>query len=188
VDSKEGDMMHSATLTAVRDDSRDATFIHYEMLVDIHERQWCQKPEYQKEMFYRQLQHLFLITFTGLNAQFRKVLGLNASVSNTDIVIMAAIWSCHLEKDDPSLVNLNIHFYLKMGPLHVIDITSVQGLVGHVKDGERGWAIVNHSSSLLVQFMPMPTMSSILMMKTLIINRYSNLCIIAGLVSYSGSK
>ena len=42
---------------------------------------------------------------------------------------------------------LDIHDYLKMGELHVMDITRVQCLVGRVKDGGQ-WSIIDWSGSL----------------------------------------
>ncbi|KAF8160546.1 hypothetical protein K438DRAFT_1619176, partial [Mycena galopus ATCC 62051] len=58
-----------------------------------------------------------------------------------------AIRNCVLDKDDPKLEPLDIHFYSRLGALEVIDVTSVQFLVGRVKDS-REWAIIDRSGSL----------------------------------------
>lgn len=46
------------------------------------------------------------------------------------------------------LAGLDIHFYSRTGALDVIDITSVQSLIGRVKDTNDDWAIIDRSGAL----------------------------------------
>lgn len=117
------------------------------MFVDIFEKQRKRKPQYRKDTFYGELQHIFCVKLDGLTATSRKLLGLQHSESTSDVVLLAAIRTCVLEPDDPQLCGLDIHFYSKQGALHVVDITSVQCLVGRVEDGE-SWAIIDRSGPL----------------------------------------
>lgn len=122
------------------------------MLIDIYENQPRRKSVYRKKTFYGRLDHIFTITFFGLTLNEKKTLGFEPQVNTDpeigDVVILAAIRTCKVEKDDPRMTGLNIHFYILMGALHFIDITSIQCLVGRVKDGEHGWGIIDRNGAL----------------------------------------
>lgn len=59
-------------------------------------------------------------------------------------VVLAIIRSCKVEEDHPKL---DIHYYSEDGALDVVDISTVQCLVGRVFDRGR-WAIFDRSGSL----------------------------------------
>ena len=59
-------------------------------------------------------------------------------------VVLAAIRQCEVSSTHRKL---DIHYYTRAGPIDVVDISTVQALVGRVKDIER-WAIVDRSGSL----------------------------------------
>lgn len=119
------------------------------MLVDIYEKQRNKKPVYRKETFYGRLDHIFSISLPNLTAAEKETLGFDPETpSESNVVLLAAIRTCKLEKDDSRMKDLNIHFYSSMGGLHFIDITTIQCLVGRVKDGERGWAIIDRNGAL----------------------------------------
>ena len=62
--------------------------------------------------------------------------------------IAALVYRCTLKEDDPQLAGLDIHFFSKeRQSFDVIDITSVQCLVGRVKAGN-SWAIIDRSGKL----------------------------------------
>lgn len=42
---------------------------------------------------------------------------------------------------------LDIHYYTRDGPIEVVDITTIQRLVGRIRDRDR-WAIIDRSGSL----------------------------------------
>ena len=109
------------------------------MLVDRYTRHARHKPEYILQTFYGQLQHIFVIHFPSACPE----LGLN----NITTIILASIRSCVLDNTDSLLEKLDIRFYTTDGPVHVIDITSLQCLVGRIRDHKR-WAIIDRSRTL----------------------------------------
>ena len=72
------------------------------------------------------------------------------NVSNLRNLFLAAICNCKLTTDDPQLVKLNIHLYTQMGTPDIINITSIQALIGRVKSQVSGgtWAIIDRSGTL----------------------------------------
>lgn len=113
--------------------------LQYEMLVDIFSKQKHRKPKYELQTSYGQLQHLFAIHFETAC----KDLGLNGPTT----VILAAIRTCILDSNTLNTKALDIHHYKKEGGLHILDVTSIQCLVGRVKD-DGGWSIIDRSGCL----------------------------------------
>ncbi|KAG6865165.1 hypothetical protein C0991_004775 [Blastosporella zonata] len=73
---------------------------------------------------------------------------LSGLVIDQDTLIFAAIRTCILD-NDRQLKDLDIHFYSQTGQLDVVDITSIQCLVGLVKDNEpNSRGIIGRSGSL----------------------------------------
>lgn len=110
------------------------------MLVDKNQRRRKAAPAFELQTFYGQLEHIYRINFP-------------VAVPALEIVgpttyILAAIRTCVLKPDDPALQDLDIHFYSRLGGLDVIDITSVQSLVGRVEAASGEWRIIDHSGSL----------------------------------------
>ena len=111
------------------------------MLVDRFAHMRRRKPMLEPQTFYGQVEHLYLINF---------------ACSDTQIVpqqptILAAIRNCKIRDQGPTeLEGLDIHLYNTTGGLDLVDITSVQALVGHIKyvvDGG-GWAVIDRSGGL----------------------------------------
>ncbi|KAF9473565.1 hypothetical protein BDN70DRAFT_817039 [Pholiota conissans] len=149
IDSEEGDTMWASSLKSGQDDSRDATFVRYQMLVDINERHRRQETTLELQTFYGQLQHIIVLKFQDPLA--RCALGFAASDLDTDVIILAAIRECTLGPSNPSLHGLDVHFYSTMGARRVVDLTCVQCVVGRVPvmDDEWDWAIIDRSGSLV---------------------------------------
>ncbi|THU93069.1 hypothetical protein K435DRAFT_670956 [Dendrothele bispora CBS 962.96] len=139
IDSEEGDTMRGAGLGTIREDGRDASFIRYELLVDQLASQISANPDFEPETCFGQLQHIYLIRF---NKPYPE-LGLYQSSTT---IIMASIKKCNLTNE--SIPGLDIHFYSRMGATDVIDIRSVQCVVGRVPYGQNGWAIIDRSGTL----------------------------------------
>ena len=101
-----------------------------------------QKPVYEPQTFYGQLQHIYVVKFSDLCS--------DAHVEPEKPVFLVVIWNCKLETDNTELTKLDIHLYTHTGTLDVVDITSVQALVGRVKVqvGGGGWAIIDRSGAL----------------------------------------
>ena len=60
------------------------------------------------------------------------------------MLILAVIRTCKIVEDHPAL---DIHYYSDEGGLDVLDITTVQCLVGRIRDRDR-WAFIDRSGSL----------------------------------------
>ncbi|KAI9433386.1 hypothetical protein H4582DRAFT_1819870, partial [Lactarius indigo] len=143
VDSEAGDTIHSSGLQVMRPtaDCRDATFVRYMMLVDKFAHMHRRKPNFELQTFYGQLEHLYLIIFSCSDTR----------VDPEKPTIIAAIRNCKIKTPGPTdLEGVDIHLYNTTGSLDLVDITSVQALVGRVKytvDGG-GWAIIDRSGGL----------------------------------------
>ncbi|KAI9435658.1 hypothetical protein BJY52DRAFT_1422103 [Lactarius psammicola] len=141
VDSEAGDTIHSSGLIQPTADCRDTTFVRYVMLVDRFAHMRRRKPKLELQTSYGQLEHLYLITFACSDTR----------VDPQKPIILAAIRNCKIKDPGPTdLEGLDIHLYNATGSLNLIDITSVQVLVGRVEysvDGG-GWAIIDRSGSL----------------------------------------
>ncbi|KAJ7575263.1 hypothetical protein C8J56DRAFT_801640 [Mycena floridula] len=131
------DVIHSSGLGTIQEDSRDATY--YEMLVDRNARKRHAVPDFQPETFYGQLQHIYLVKFTEPCASL--------ALTGHTAIIIAAMCSCKLDKSI-DIPKLDFHFYSGEGQMHVVDITSIQALIGRVKDRDNIWALVDHSGAL----------------------------------------
>ncbi|KAG6834287.1 hypothetical protein H0H93_010661 [Arthromyces matolae] len=146
VDSTEGDTFRASGLGSRHDDTRDASFVRYEMLVDKNAHRPRQKAVYEPKTFYGQLQLIYVvrIPLTALR-HIREV-------SEAPItLILVGIRRCNIdEANSASFAPLDIHIYSTMGQFDVIDITSVQSLVGRLKAAgdDREWAIIDRSGSL----------------------------------------
>ena len=111
----------------------------YEMLVDAHARRHRLMPKYELQMFYGQLQHIFVIHCDP---------ECDLELDGKDTIIMAAVWNCILDDKNPaSLETLDIHGYLRHGPLHFFDVMGLQCLVAWVQDGDQ-WSILDQSGAL----------------------------------------
>jgi len=89
---------------------------------------------------YGKLEHIITITLPQGHE--------NLQPSGPTNSIVALIHRCTLKEDDPQLAGLDIHFFSKeRQSFDVIDITSIQCLVGRVKTGN-SWAIIDRSGKL----------------------------------------
>ncbi|KAG6815253.1 hypothetical protein H0H93_010446 [Arthromyces matolae] len=146
VDSSEGDTFRAAGLGIIRDDSRDASFVRYEVLIDKNAHRRRQQSQFEVQTFYGQLQHIYLVRIPD---DCRRSLKIKSDTDTT--LILAGIRSCKLDNaPSPALASLDVHFYTSLGTYDVIDITTVQSLVGRFKavPTARQWALVDRSGSL----------------------------------------
>ena len=111
------------------------------MLVDRYAHMRHRKLVLELQTFYGQLKHLYLINFVCSDTQ----------VDPQQPIILAAIRNCKIKDLQPTkLEHLNIHIYNMTGSLDLVDVTSIQALVGRVKYtvDSGGWAIIDRSGSL----------------------------------------
>ena len=107
--------------------------------MDKYARQARLQPKFELQTFYGRLEHIFVIRFKERYPDRRQ--------GDDCPLFLVAIRTCTLDDPDPQLQALDIHFYSLEGPLHIIDITSLQCLVGQIRDRNR-WAIIDCSGSL----------------------------------------
>lgn len=112
------------------------------MYIDLHARKKKCEPKHKLQTFYGQLQHLFVVRLDDIAAH--EDLGFEDDEPTT--IFLAAIKTCVLD-ETVTLRDLDIHYYLQHGALHVVDVNSIQALVGRVQDGNR-WAIIDQSGVL----------------------------------------
>jgi len=110
------------------------------MIVDRYAHQPSRRPRYELRTFYGQLQHLYVVRFL----EPCRDIGLENPIT----LILAAVRTCNLDNTD-QLQGLDIRFSrsLNDGALHVVDVTSLQCLVGRIRDRGR-WAIIDRSGQL----------------------------------------
>ncbi|KAI0083042.1 hypothetical protein BDY19DRAFT_987984 [Irpex rosettiformis] len=117
-----------------QDDSCDATFVRYQLLVDINARAHNRPLLFAVQTFYGRLMHVVVVNVGAIPSQ-------NIPATH---VVLAIIRSCKVDEHHPKL---DIHYYSEEGALDVVDVTTVQCLVGRVYDRER-WAIFDRSDLL----------------------------------------
>ncbi|KAJ7480049.1 hypothetical protein B0H11DRAFT_1725244 [Mycena galericulata] len=140
IDSDEGDTMKSCSLGSITEDARDATYVRYEMLVDKFAQRRNTLAQYELRTFYGQLTHIYRVHFPAACPALE--------IDQPTTYILAAIRVCVMVPDERQLHGIDIHFYARRGALDVIDITSVQSLVGRVQDASGDWAIIDRSGGL----------------------------------------
>lgn len=110
--------------------------IQYEMLVDIHANNRHAEPDFELQKFYGQLQHIFVVHLPA-SRKFK--------LKSPSTLILAAIRTCTITSDEP----LDMHQFLRLGRLEVVDMTCVQCVVGRVPNMEnRGWTLIDRSGKL----------------------------------------
>jgi hypothetical protein len=108
--------------------------LQYQLLVDENARLANTEPHFVPETFYGQLQHIFVIKMRAAR---------QLGISNPGLLILGAILTCNIEEHN----DLDMHYYKMHGRTEVVDITTIQCLVGRIQD--RGsWAIIDRSGNL----------------------------------------
>jgi hypothetical protein len=106
------------------------------------------KPQLELRTFYGQLQHIFTVQFPNDNSTL-KLLGMKQKSDLQSIYVLAGIRTCNTAiRNPPELETLDIHLYSDMTTLDVVDITTIQCLVGRVPDIQEKWAIIDRSGTL----------------------------------------
>ncbi|EIW62612.1 uncharacterized protein TRAVEDRAFT_115107 [Trametes versicolor FP-101664 SS1] len=134
----DGDTMRAATLHKGGEDTRDASFVRYEVLVDLNTRFRNLPVILQPKTLYGQLQRIFEIQLSSLPHNG------NPPGDPPPPVVLAAIQTCDIQRSNDAL---DIHYYSRMGGIDYVDITTIQCVVGRIKD--RGnFAIIDRSGTL----------------------------------------
>ncbi|KAF8345262.1 hypothetical protein F5887DRAFT_1061833 [Amanita rubescens] len=120
-----GDSMHGRDLVGLREHERDASFVRYYQYIDKNRRFRNKRVELEERTYYGQL---------------RRVLVIKKPQEAKDI-LLAVVQSI---KVDETPGGCNITFYKEMGPSYVVDLNTVECVVGRIWDRER-WAIVDRA-------------------------------------------
>ncbi|KAK1221658.1 hypothetical protein PQX77_015527 [Marasmius sp. AFHP31] len=121
------DDMVASSLVAYAEDRQDATFVRYDLLVDINARNHRAALQYAPQHFYGQLQEILVVVFPASQA-------LNMPDETT--LILATIERCAVYNAN----KLGMPVYEKMVVTEVVDIGTVQCLVGRIQE-RRQWTI-----------------------------------------------
>ncbi|KAJ4496886.1 hypothetical protein C8R41DRAFT_760931 [Lentinula lateritia] len=127
-----GDSMNASSLVPIAEDRRDATFIRYELLVDRNARSRKKRSEFTLQAFYGQLQHIFVVTL-------KSTLVLGIDIDTT--LILAGIQRAEMK----NFYSTGLFSSTKMGLSEVVDMTSVQCLIGRIKAGTHGWVVLDRT-------------------------------------------
>ncbi|KAJ6540310.1 hypothetical protein B0H19DRAFT_1036237 [Mycena capillaripes] len=132
-----GDRMLASSMQNIQsDDRRDATYVRYVLLVDTNARRPRLAPLYEPVTFYGQLQNIFVVRLPPAR---------ELQLKEETTLILAAIRKCEITVRN----DLDMHYYRKDGPVEVVDMSTVQCLVGRIKttDGKH-WVVIDRSGNL----------------------------------------
>ncbi|KAI0707239.1 hypothetical protein C8Q76DRAFT_817548, partial [Earliella scabrosa] len=131
----DGDTIRTSSLDAGSQDGRDASYVRYELLVDTNRRYRNRPIQLVKRTFYGQLQHILQFTLSA---------DASCGLLTPTPLVFAVIQACKIEQSDDAL---DIHYYTRLGSLDYVDITTIQCVVGRIKDRGR-YAIIDRSGTL----------------------------------------
>ncbi|TEB06226.1 hypothetical protein FA13DRAFT_1654378 [Coprinellus micaceus] len=132
----DGDDMRAASLDFSSEDRRDATYIRYDLIEDLNERYPNRPPLYADEptAFFGQLLHILVVRLPP--AQI-------TALRSETTYILAAVHRCVVSARN----SMDMPIYDRMGRIEVVDITSVQCLIGRVPVGTQ-WAIIDRTGEV----------------------------------------
>ncbi|RXW13195.1 hypothetical protein EST38_g12658 [Candolleomyces aberdarensis] len=129
-------MLASEIVPQEAEDRRNASFVRYKLYVDGNQRLFNARPRYTGKTFFGELKFIFLLKIPPTP---------ELNITSLTFVAFAVIDEC----DNPTLhpSGLDIHVYSNQHGLDVVDITTVQSLVGRAHWNNR-WAIFDCSGDL----------------------------------------
>ncbi|KIO17587.1 hypothetical protein M407DRAFT_84835 [Tulasnella calospora MUT 4182] len=119
--------------TRREENRRDATFVQYELLVDIHARRHLVEPEYEPKTFFGRLDRVFVCELPANEA-----IGTTQPVS----LVLVDVKTCNVSQD-----RYGFYEYSTYGHSEVVDGTSLRTLVGRIMDRGK-WVFVRRSGML----------------------------------------
>lgn len=129
----DSDTVVASALAKPHNDTRDATFVRYEVFVDKYARQQQREPELERKTSFGQLQHVFVIELPPI---------IPLKLLEPTTVVLVGINPCLGEAFD----SYGIRYYSKLGPLGIVDAMCVQCVVGRVRAASKLWAIIDRTS------------------------------------------
>ncbi|KAH8093764.1 hypothetical protein BXZ70DRAFT_897296 [Cristinia sonorae] len=140
-----GDLIRTVKCDKKAEDSRDASCIRYELLVDRNARYRNRQTILEKQTFFGRLQHIFHLQLPYEPATMRPR---GSSITNGPIhIILAVIRSLPVTEKHPSL---DVHYFTSEGALEAVDLSTVSCLVGCFKVDKTShkWALIDRSGQL----------------------------------------
>ncbi|KAG9098876.1 hypothetical protein FRC07_010577 [Ceratobasidium sp. 392] len=130
-----GDLMVARDVSTPADGYRDNSFVRYEQLVDKLSHRGDRK-EFELQMCYGQLLRVPKIDIPA---------SVQLGTDKPQTILFAAIQQCNITHTNKYL---STPFYTNMGPVEVVDLQTVQCVVGRVHD-QWGWrGIIDRSGPL----------------------------------------
>jgi hypothetical protein len=109
--------------------------MQYTQLVDRYARQKRITPEFELQNFFGQLQHIFVLEIP--------------STPRLDIAMPTTIILALIKNVKTTLVD-NVYYYKVLGVDEVVDLTTVQCVVGRIWDRDE-WVIIDRSDNVAIQ-------------------------------------
>ncbi|KAJ6559311.1 hypothetical protein B0H10DRAFT_1845888 [Mycena sp. CBHHK59/15] len=134
----DGDRMLASSMLTASEDRRDATYVRVCIffMCSVSEIGLTPTQYFQPKTFYGQLQHIFVVKIPR---------AWELQLTEETTLILVAIRTCEVNTHN----DLDMHYYQKDGRLEVVDMTSVQCLVGRFKTTNgKHWVIVDRSGNL----------------------------------------
>ncbi|KAI0371589.1 hypothetical protein BV20DRAFT_1035223 [Pilatotrama ljubarskyi] len=124
----EGDTIRASMMDAnvSVEDKRDATFVRYEVLVDQNARYRNRPVILKKKTLYGQLQCIFYVQLLAIP------------------LTPFPIQTCIIQRANK---DLDIHYYKRLGSVDYVDVTTIQCVVGRIKDDGQ-FALIDRSGAL----------------------------------------
>ncbi|KAJ7575166.1 hypothetical protein C8J56DRAFT_802047, partial [Mycena floridula] len=133
-----GDMMYASSMQSVSapEDRRDATYVRYDVLVDLNAGKQKAVEKFVLWSLYGQLQNIVTITVPA-----SVVLGLESP----EVLVLAGIRNCLTAKKNA----IGMPMFTKMSQFDVVDMSCVQCLVGCIPVLGHGEVILDRSGNIL---------------------------------------
>ena len=146
--------MNASELISKSEDGRDASYvrvseqsnllttaalnqIQVDMYVDIHARKRNVEPEFKIKRFYGQLQRLLAVPI-------RSSTSLILDDDDPPVLVLAVIRS--YDTDQTSTVGMEAYPISAKGRMTVVDVSTIQCLIGRVRDVDvKRWAIIDRA-------------------------------------------
>ncbi|KAF9040964.1 hypothetical protein BJ165DRAFT_1493585 [Panaeolus papilionaceus] len=126
-----GDLIRASDMVKDAEDSRDASYVRYTLLVDVYARQKQRKPKFVYEEYFGQLKRTFAIT-----VPCSKRLG----VKTPTTVVLALMQELKVY-----LRTNGLYYYKRRGGEELVDMNTVKCVVGRIPCANGEWAVVDRS-------------------------------------------
>ncbi|EPS96540.1 hypothetical protein FOMPIDRAFT_1150831 [Fomitopsis schrenkii] len=131
-----GDTMNAAELVRVGEGHRDASYVRYTQQTDRLAHRRNLPPDFRTEDFYGRLLAIYVVPMKP---------SLDLGTQTDEILLLAAIQSLKIVR----VPNIDIPFYKYEGNIEVVDLNTIQCVVGRAKQPQGGWwGIIDRSGPL----------------------------------------